>query len=180
MEKLFREQPNVKYYALMQDDDVLLGGDQWAQRATQLFEDFPKLCVLGGRHFWLAGIGQRLGIRHTCHGSPFQFAKMVDSAPLLIRRECYEDLGPLDVLNSEPGHVATYFGQGYSLLAWTRGWQVGVFATKFQRGVGGHGTERSREKLKEKQESGRSSYRYIHQKYGPIACHYTKREGSTA
>jgi hypothetical protein len=114
---------SVEYIALMQDDDVLLDPTEpWMERGVALFEAFPSLCVLGGLSGWTtlnseAQVGRedgdegtsteftsfeltyiennkkQLSVPYQCRGIPFMFAMGVNTAPVLLRRSCVDEVG---------------------------------------------------------------------------------------
>jgi GT2 family glycosyltransferase len=183
----------IQFFALMQDDDILPIHDAWAERATDYFKLFPKLCVLGGYVAWNSvgphGIPAeveftsnefsynlrnfRTLIPTRCKKHPFMFTQAIASSPMIVRRSCVAEIGPLSALATAPGEPGILFDIEYSLRAWEKGWQVGLYRTEFTHGVGGHGSTATPEKqaARTKVEAGALDY-VSRNRMLPARCEY--------
>lgn len=200
MELMMKENPSIELFALMQDDDVLQddeNNDRWAERAVELFQRFPRLCVLGGyigfehihngllRGFEYHGNEKSynhkpsIEISQNCSGLQFQFVMSVASSPMILRKQCVQDIGLLSEMYTQPGDPGILFDVEYSLRAWaSRSWQVGIYRTEFHHGVGGHGTLSSREKRKQRQAANVKGQKWIREQHrggGHLHCYYRPR-----
>ncbi len=141
---------------LLQDDDISTGCE-WIDHALQLFDQHPKLGVLGGyrghdfdsetisskRPFGFQGSRadvRPIPFRDPKLGIPFMFVSSVNIGPTFFRKEAWESIGGFDFSYSEPGSPGIIFDDEISFRAWMGGWQVGLYSTSFERGVGGRGT----------------------------------------
>ncbi len=120
-----------KYIALMQDDDDF-DGTGWAERAVSLFEQHPKMVILGGK----GGLDIIFDdqTRQTRGGKPisgseFRFVTAVNRAPMWIRRDLFmQHLRHIDF------RFAPFQFDDYELCAraWLNGLQVGLYDAGFR------------------------------------------------
>lgn len=139
--------------ALLQDDDIPPEGDDWLRTATSLFDQHPRLAILGGRDGLSLGPAQgeippanfagddfpnvatyRL-VNHDGGGrvaAPFTFVEVVNRAPMWIRKSYVLELGGIDQA------FAPFQCDDVDLClrAWLGGYQVGLYSTDFIRDVG--------------------------------------------
>ena len=133
--------------ALLQDDDIPPMGGAWIQDAIELFDQYPKMAVLGGRdglelrlkdsndasesphQVTYTAVNQREGERIDM---PFRFVDVVNRAPMLLRRQAVQQLGGID------NTFAPFQCDDVDLClrAWKAGLQVGLYSTGFLRDVG--------------------------------------------
>lgn len=133
--------------ALLQDDDIPPIGGDWIRDALNLFDQYPKMAVLGGRdglklmlnnsrdnpnsphQVTYRAVNQRDGERIDM---PFQFVDVVNRAPMLLRRRAVQQLGGID------NTFAPFQCDDVDLClrAWKAGLQVGLYSTGFLRDVG--------------------------------------------
>lgn len=169
---------SADYFILMQDDDLPPSVDpestdatttnNWVTHALMLFDADPKLGVLSGfiGQLWGDGIGYEFGEQTSDHGGqrlgktyripflssrtlhPFMYCECGWAAPLFIRAEALHRVGGLDVGLFDVREPGVWQDCILSYATWTAGWRVAVYDSKFQRGVGGHGSTRSKEKAK--------------------------------
>ena len=138
---------------LLQDDDIPPSNSEWLDNAVHLFDQYPKLAILGGYHAFLdleiemesghlVHVYPKQGPAHrTADGLPFQFVEMINGAPILIRREALQEMGGLDLSYSAVGEPGIHYDHEICLRAWSRGFQVGWNPMPFMRFVGGSGTK---------------------------------------
>ena len=138
---------------LLQDDDIPPSNSEWLDKAVQVFDQYPKLAILGGYHAFLnLDIEEESGhlvhaypkqgpSHRTTDGLPFQFVEMINGAPILIRREALRQMGGLDLSYSPVGEPGIHYDHEICLRAWSRGFQVGWNPMPFMRFVGGSGTK---------------------------------------
>lgn len=133
--------------ALLQDDDIPPMGGAWIQVAIDLFDQYPKMAVLGGRdglelrlkdssdpadsphQVTYSAVNQRDGERIDI---PFRFVDVVNRAPMLLRRRAVQQLGGID------NAFAPFQCDDVDLClrTWKAGLQVGLYSTGFLRDVG--------------------------------------------
>ena len=131
---------------IIQDDDVVPVGDQWAADAMALFDAHPRLGVLGGffafvqppeppgvdgepnLSFWSTALND---------SDSFRFVATVSVGPYYVRSECYESCGGFDTAFSAPGQAGVGFDEEFCLRAWRHGWQVGYLPQPFKTGEQG-------------------------------------------
>lgn len=122
---------NGRYIALMQDDDDF-DGIEWVEKAVELFEQHPKMAILGG----LGGLDIAFEAdKQWAHGGASQtegdfcFVTAVNRAPMWINRELFmQHLHHLDF------RFAPFQFDDYELCArtWLTGLQVGWYDAKFR------------------------------------------------
>ena len=122
---------------LMQDDDRPPNDGTWLAEAARLFDDFPRLAVLGGwvgfmNYFseaynapWQPNAGD-IPFGHPDTGRPFMFVENVNIGPYLLRRSVYAELGGFDLRFSDPGAPGICFESEFCYRAWESGYQVGL------------------------------------------------------
>lgn len=122
---------NGQYIALMQDDDDF-DGIGWAEKAVRLFEQHPKMAILGG----LGGLD--IAFEHDrqwAHGGQsmaqddFAFVTAVNRAPMWINRKLFrQHLHHIDF------RFAPFQFDDYELCArtWLSGLQVGWYDAGFK------------------------------------------------
>ena len=133
--------------ALLQDDDIPPIGGAWIHDALRLFDQHPKMAVLGGRD------GLELKLSNSSNSAdsphqvtyravnqndgervdiPFRFVDVVNRAPMLLRRRAIQQLGGID------NTFAPFQCDDVDmcLRAWKAGLQVGLYSTGFLRDVG--------------------------------------------
>lgn len=189
---------DVDFYTLMQDDDVLNGQDEWVEHALDIYRRFPRLCVLGG---WIGWDHMRGGslkppeyygnekpnyytpirekTNRTCGEHEFRFVLGVASSPMILRKECVNELGPLSTMYTEPGEPGILFDIEYSLRAWKHGWQVGLYRTEFHHGVGGHSTRKTRELRARVAKANQKGIQWLREHYGQLHCTYRHETANT-
>ena len=164
-----------EFLLLLQDDDLLPPTQEWINDALKLFHTYPKLGILGGYigQLWNHDDKQYKGFEYgeqvSTHGGvrsgntkkipfydpnsgiPFMFVECAWIAPIFIRRELLEKVGGLNLEIAKRGEPGVWQDCVYCLEAWVNGFSVGVFSAPFTRGVGGHGSATSDEKLKMRQ-----------------------------
>ena len=194
MELMMNTSKNIDLFALMQDDDVLFQREwhPWAQQAVELFDRLPRLCVLGGyvgyealsdghvSGFEYYGSKRSynnvpmLQIQQMCGNITFQFMMAIASSPMILRKECVQDIGLLSVMVTSPGDPGILFDVEYSLRAWSQGWQVGLYRTGFSHGCGGHSSMISPLKQKQRDAVMQKNSQYLEMIYHRLSmrCHY--------
>src|SRR5690606_16481792 len=112
-----------KYIALLQDDDIPPPNPEWVDQAEELFSKFEDLAIIGGRsglsllspaqpvedgaakYSVVGDVAEipglfRYKVRHapslSCDGIPFEFAEVVNRAPMFVRKSAIEALGGID------------------------------------------------------------------------------------
>lgn len=198
MERIMAEQRHVELFALMQDDDVMPLHNDWAPRASELFQRHPHLCVLGGYVGWTHLQGGKLkGLEYygnepsynkkleqvrnvkQCGGNNennfFRFIGVIASSPMILRRTCVEELGLLSTMSTDPGEPGILFDVEYSLRAWaSEKWSVGLYQTEFRHGVGGHSSLKSKELRHKRLLAGNKARQWLQQQYdgAHLHCNY--------
>lgn len=178
---------------LMQDDDLLPLSDEWLQNAMKLFESKPELGLLGGYigQLWdpQTGKGYEYGEQRSTHGGlrqgntdkiqyvdestgvPFMYAECVWIAPVFVRRSLLEKAGGLDLSIAKRGEPGVWQDCVFSYEAWVNGYTVGVFGAEFGRGVGGHGSATSPEKIKQRERVWERAVAYTNRHYNRPKIH---------
>ena len=122
---------NGRYIALMQDDDDF-DGIGWVEKAVRLFEQHPKMAILGG----LGGLDIAFEAdKLWAHGGASQtqgdfcFVTAVNRAPMWIHRELF-----MQHLHHINFRVAPFQFDDYELCArtWLSGLQVGWYDAHFR------------------------------------------------
>ena len=122
---------NGNYLALLQDDDDF-DGIGWVEKAVQLFEQHPKMAILGGKD------GLDIAFeddRQWAHGGALQaegafcFVTAVNRAPMWIHRELF-----MQHLHHIDFRFAPFQFDDYELCArtWLSGLQVGWYDAGFK------------------------------------------------
>lgn len=121
---------NGKYIALLQDDDDF-DGTKWIERAVSLFEQYPKMAILGGKDGLAIAFEDK---QEWAHGGPsmaegdFTFVTSVNRAPMWLHRELF-----IQHLHHIDFRFAPFQFDDYELCAraWFCGLQVGWYDAKF-------------------------------------------------
>jgi glycosyltransferase involved in cell wall biosynthesis len=172
---------------LLQDDDLLPHSDEWLRTALALFAAKPDLGLLGGYigQLWDpdSGKGFEYGEQRSTHGGlrrgdtqpiaytdpatgvPFMYAECVWIAPVFARRRLLRKAGGLDLTIAKRGEPGVWQDCVFSYEAWVSGFSVGVFDASFERGVGGHGSATSPEKVKQRERVWERAVAYTNRKY---------------
>lgn len=178
---------------LLQDDDLLPANDEWLQNAFRLFDTIPDLGVLGGYigQLWdpTTGAGFEFGEQMSTHGGvrkgntkpiafveprtriPFMYTECVWIAPVFIRRSLLRKAGGLELAIAKVGEPGVWQDCVFSYEAWVNGYSVGVFSAPFERGVGGHGSATSKEKLLKRDRVWERAVAYTNRKYSRRRIH---------
>ena len=156
-----------KYLLLLQADHCLpTHGSAWLQDALNLFEQFPRLGLVGGQMGFNqiptkkvaeaiswgvapckpipteiispGGVGGKTETGDK--GTPFMFVAGVNIGPLLTRREAFLRVGGFDEAFSCPGEPGIQLDTELSLQMWRHGYQVGLWYSGVTNGVGGRKT----------------------------------------
>lgn len=133
----------------------------WWTHARRLFEKFPRLAVLGGyngqrnpalmtKEVWGRAryahpidfaLDDADGGNHTHVGPvPVRFVQIVNIGPLFVLRHVFQRLGGFHEWLSQPGEPGPGLDWELSLRAWEIGWQVAIYYSGFENGVGGRHT----------------------------------------
>lgn len=172
---------------LMQDDDLLPQSDRWIENALRLFESKPDLGLLGGYigQLWDpdSSKGFEYGEQVSSHGGlrrgntqpiqyidpttdlPFMYAECVWIAPVFVRRSLIRKAGGLELTIAKTGEPGVWQDCVFSYEAWVSGFTVGLFDASFERGVGGHGSAASPEKVKQRARVWERAVAYTNRKY---------------
>lgn len=178
---------------LLQDDDLLPPDDAWIERALALFEQFPDLGVLGGYigQLWdsTTGKGFEFGEQQSTHGGvrmgdttpiyyldpstglPFMFVECAWIAPVFVRRALLRKAGGLELAIAKQGEPGVWQDCVFGYEAWVNGFSVAVYSAPFERGVGGHGSAASMEKLMQRKRVYERAVAYTNQKYARRRIH---------
>ncbi len=178
---------------LLQDDDLLPADDEWLENALRLFDTLPDLGVLGGYigQLWDpdTGVGYEFGEQVSTHGGvrkgntkpiafiepttniPFMYGECAWIAPVFIRRSLLRKAGGLELAIAKRGEPGVWQDCVFSYEAWVNGYSVGVFNAPFERGVGGHGSASSSEKLKQRDRVWQRAVAYTNRKYSRRRIH---------
>ena len=178
---------------LLQDDDLLPADDSWLRNAMRLFEIYPDLGVLGGYigQTWDPDTdkGSEFGEQISTHGGvrsgntkripyvqpeldiPFMFVECVWIAPVFARRSLLEKAGGLDLSIAKRGEPGVWQDCVFSYEGWINGYKVGVFNSPFERGVGGHGSASSKEKLKMRERVWKRAVAYTNRRFARRRIH---------
>lgn len=125
---------------LMQDDDQPPRHGGWLARAVALFDDHPRLAVLGGcwgfdSYFdqvynsprsWSSPRRVEIPYRDPHSQVPMMFVENVNVGPYLLRSSVYRELGGFDVSYSAPGDPGICFDSDYCYRVWRAGYQVAL------------------------------------------------------
>lgn len=123
---------------LMQDDDQPAPDGRWLREATDLFDRYPKLAVLGGwcgfddffeteyNAPWLASGDGVIPYADMRSGVPMVFVENVNIGPYFIRKSVYEELGGFDHRFSPPGEPGITFEAEFCYRVWLHGYQVAL------------------------------------------------------
>jgi glycosyltransferase involved in cell wall biosynthesis len=172
---------------LLQDDDLLPYSDEWLRNARRLFETKPDLGLLGGYigQLWdpETGAGHEFGEQRSTHGGlrqgdtkpiqyvdpvtgvPFMYVECVWIAPVFARRSLLRKAGGLELAIAKRGEPGVWQDCVFSYETWVNGFSVGVFDASFERGVGGHGSATSEEKVKQRERVWERAVAYTNRKY---------------
>jgi glycosyltransferase involved in cell wall biosynthesis len=172
---------------LLQDDDLLPYSDEWLRNAMRLFETKPQLGLLGGYigQLWdpESGKGYEFGEQVSTHGGlrkgntkpipyidpdtgiPFMYAECVWIAPVFARRSLLRKAGGLELTIAKLGEPGVWQDCVLSYETWVNGFSVGVFDASFERGVGGHGSATSRNKIKQRERVWERAVAYTNRRY---------------
>lgn len=178
---------------LLQDDDMLPASGQWLEDAMKIFAAKPDLGLLGGYigQLWEpdTGKGYEYGEQRSTHGGlrmgntepiqyvdeatglPFMYAECVWIAPVFVRRSLLEKAGGLDLAVAKRGEPGVWQDCVFSYEAWVNGFTVGVFGAEFGRGVGGHGSATSAEKIKQRGRVWERAVAYSNRRYNRPKIH---------
>lgn len=159
-----------EFILLLQDDDLIPEDSKWVEDALQLFETYPDLGILGGYigQLWnhSSKQGYEFGEQISTHAGirrgntkpiayidpstniPFMFVECAWIAPVFIRKSLVRKIGGLNLEIAKRGEPGVWQDCIYALEAWTNGFSVGVYHAPFKRGVGGHGSAKTQEKIK--------------------------------
>ena len=122
---------NGKYIALLQDDDDF-DGIGWVERAVNLFEQYPKMAILGGKDGVNIVFEDDKKIAHggtrMNHGD-FCFVEAVNRAPMWINHELF-----VNHLHHIDFSFAPFQFDDYELCirTWLSGLQVGWYNAGFR------------------------------------------------
>jgi GT2 family glycosyltransferase len=125
----------------------LSAGENWVTDALGLFDadmgyEFgEQQSDHGGLR---KGSTRRIPFLSPQTGKPFMYAECGWIAPLFVRAEVLRRVGGLDINLFKVGEPGMWQDCLLSYAAWSAGWRVGVYDAMFGRGVGGHGSTRSR------------------------------------
>jgi GT2 family glycosyltransferase len=146
-----------QFVALLQDDDIY-SSQQWWRDALRIFEANPRVGVCGGyagadlgmpepvpvhqspmehyrqhpdrtegdQYSW-PGIASYTLVRGTDLAAPV-FVDQVNRAPMFVRRECFDDVGPFD----ESFAPFQCDDKEFCIRAWKAGWQVALYSSGAQ------------------------------------------------
>lgn len=109
-----------KYIVVLQDDDDYKG-DAWVTRALQIFEDKPRLAVLGGRNSVTIFDGSKPQVESR--KGIFQYAQTVNAAPMWFRKDVFMELCGFD---SDFAPMLWHEGS-FCLKVWLSGYHVGWY-----------------------------------------------------
>ena len=133
-----------EFIILLQDDDLPPENGAWIKEAIKLFEQQPKLAILGGHWGGELQVSKsdpaQVETHHIQHdvrkidstGRPFDFVEFVNRAPMFYRRSALNALGGIDQA------FAPFQGDDMDicLKAWLNGYHVGLYHAAFIRDVG--------------------------------------------
>lgn len=122
---------NGKYIALMQDDDDY-DGTQWIERAVTLFQQHPKMVILGGKGGLDVVFEDEQKVAHggtSMTYGDFCFVESVNRAPMWINRDLF-----MKHLHHIDFHFAPFQFDDYELCvrAWLEGLEVGWYDAGFR------------------------------------------------
>lgn len=148
-----------EYVVVVQDDDFYKG-EAWVKNALRLFEKDPKMAIVGGRdRVSVSGEGE---IEVGRYG-PFQYAQIINAAPMWIRRSIFLELGGFDL-----DFVPMFWHEGaLCIKAWLNGYHVGWHRSGVQV-CAVETTERRAAKLRLKHGAGSKNFALLIQKYGAV------------
>jgi len=108
-----------KFIVVLQDDDKYTG-TSWVTGAIDIFNGDPRMAVLGGRSRVVISAD---GKRASMGTGPFQYAQVVNAAPMWVRRDAFMKLGGFD---NEFAPMLWHEGD-LCLRAWQSGYHVGWY-----------------------------------------------------
>lgn len=122
---------NGKYIALMQDDDDY-DGTQWIERAVTLFQQHPKMVILGGKGGLDVVFEDEQKVAHggtSMTNGDFCFVESVNRAPMWINRDLF-----MKHLHHIDFRFAPFQFDDYELCvrAWLEGLEVGWYDAGFR------------------------------------------------
>ena len=122
---------NGKYIALMQDDDDY-DGTQWIERAVTLFQQHPKMVILGGKGGLDVVFEDKQKVAHggtSMTYGDFCFVESVNRAPMWINRDLF-----MKHLHHIDFRFAPFQFDDYELCvrAWLEGLEVGWYDAGFR------------------------------------------------
>lgn len=176
---------------LAQDDDLPSEDPEWLAQAVTLFATHPRLALLGGyrgflpaddpkrcfvspKHTWGYGWWRPpkalptdpIAYATTGSGVPFMFVAGVNMGPMVVRRSAFLEIGGFHDALSCAGESGIQFDTEFGVRLWEAGWEVGIWESRFQRGLdmGGKGThKKSANKIREAND--RFNNALIHEMY---------------
>lgn len=182
-----------KFVLLLQDDDLLPSSDEWIENAINLLNSYPDIAILGGYigQLWDPndGAGYEYGEQVSTHGGvrrgntkpipyldpnlniPFMFAECAWNAPLFVRRDFILTTGGLDLSIAKRGEPGVWQDCVWSYQAWSLGYSVAVFHAPFVRGVGGHGSASTPQKLRLRDKVWKRAVSLTNRKYNRRRTH---------
>lgn len=111
-----------EYVVVIQDDDEYKG-KEWVQRAIAIMEKDPKIAILGGRSRLRVSKGGEKSVERR---GAFQYAQVVNAAPLWLRRSAFLELGGFD-LDFAP---YSWHEGALCMEAWLNGYHVGWYESR--------------------------------------------------
>lgn len=163
------------------DGELLPQQSDWVSEAVQLFDADPDLGVLSGfiGQLWSKGKGYEFGEQQSDHGgmrkgdtrripflsratmAPFMYVECAWAAPLFVRAKAVHRMGGLDINLFKKRQPGVWQDCVLSYEAWKVGWRVGVYEAKFERGVGGHGSTKSKKSAKMRDTVWKAAKKYV-------------------
>lgn len=147
---------NGEIICLLQDDEAPPSSPSWFEEALILFEQNPKLVMLGGwlgfqdiesdvhgqKKCWSTGDltnqYNKASLYTQDEGPKYRFVEGINIGPLFIRREPFVKMGGFDLDFSPVGWPGIHFDTEMSLKTWLHGGQVAWYDAGFrQAGIGG-------------------------------------------
>lgn len=145
----------------LQGDNCLPVSPEWLSDAIHIFEQLPKLAILGGHAGFSSptvpnvpnakeGWGpypRRNAIPHALRGSKlgrgptaFTHVALTNIGPYFVRRVTFKRLGGFSTKWGAVGQPGGSFDQHLALQCWLHGHTVGVYYGGVGNGIGGHKT----------------------------------------